>query len=56
MLFSPQDSTGLSHKGTLLAHGQPVIHKSIQVLLCSAPLQQVISQPVLMYVIIAPQA
>jgi len=28
-------------KGTLLAHGQPVVQQNIQDLLCSAPFQQV---------------
>ena len=38
----PQDVTGLiGHKGTLLAHGQPVVHQDSQVLLHRARLQQV---------------
>ena len=38
---TPQDAIGLGQKSTLLAHGQPVVHQDPQVLLCTAPLQQV---------------
>jgi len=38
----PQDITGiLSHKGTILAHGQPVVHQNTQVLLHKTIYQQV---------------
>ncbi|XP_052556631.1 uncharacterized protein LOC128089357 isoform X2 [Tympanuchus pallidicinctus] len=53
---APQDAIGpLGHKGTLLAHGQPVVHQDTQVPLCRAPLQQLIPQPVLVHAIIPPQ-
>ncbi|XP_052520385.1 uncharacterized protein LOC128071565 isoform X3 [Tympanuchus pallidicinctus] len=56
-LFSaPQYAIGpLGHKGTLLAHGQPVVHQDTQVPFRRAPLQQVIPQPVLVHAIIPPQ-
>ena len=51
----PQETIGLlDHKGTLLAHGQPVVHKNTQVL-CRARLQKVIPKNVLMYALISPQ-
>jgi len=51
-----QDPIGpLVHQGTLLAHHQPVIHQDPQILLCRAPLQQVISQLLLILVVILSQ-
>ena len=41
--------------GTLMAHGQPVIHQDSQVLLRRASLQQVFSQPVLILVVFPSQ-
>ena len=36
---APQDPIGpLGHQGTVLAHGQPVVHQECQVLLNKAPL------------------
>ncbi|XP_050567062.1 uncharacterized protein LOC118250829 [Cygnus atratus] len=45
----------LGHEGTLLAHGQPVVHQDPQVLLLRAPLQQVIPQPVLICPVVPSQ-
>ena len=39
---APQDTIGLlGHKGTLLTHGQPVLHQDPQVFLCRALLSKV---------------
>jgi len=45
----------LGHKSTLMAHGQPLIHQDLVVLLCKAPFQQVSPKPILMNVAIPPQ-
>ena len=45
----------LGHKGTLLAHGHPIIHQDTQVLLCRAPFQHVSPWPVVMHEVIPPQ-
>jgi len=53
---APQDPIGLfGHRGTLLAHGQPVVHQDPQVLLHRAPFQQVIPLPGLMHAVIPPR-
>jgi len=41
----------LGHKGTLLAHGQPVVHQDNQVLLYRAPLQWISPK----HMVISPQ-
>ena len=38
-----------------MAHGQPLIHQDLVVLLCKAPFQQVSPKPILMNVAIPPQ-
>ncbi|PKU44305.1 hypothetical protein llap_5392 [Limosa lapponica baueri] len=53
---APQHAIGLlGHKGTVLAHGHPVIHQDSQVFLLRAAPQQVSSQPVLVKGVIPPQ-
>ena len=42
----------LGHKGTLLTHGQPVVHQNTQVLLLRALLQQLIPKPILILMVI----
>ena len=45
---TPQDATGLlGHKGTVLAHGHPVVHQDTQAAIPCAALQQVSPQPIL---------
>jgi len=52
-LNAPQDSIGLlGSQGTLLAHGQPVVHQHSQVPLPRAALQQVRLKPVLVQVLL----
>jgi len=43
------------NEGTLLAHGQPVIHQHSQVPLCRAAVQQVRPKPVLVHGVVPPQ-
>ena len=51
-----QDPIGfLGSQGTLLAHGQPVIHQDTQVALHRAALQQVHPDPVLMHGVVPAQ-
>jgi len=53
---APQDPIGLlNHQGTVRAHRQTVIYQDPQVLLHRAPLQQVMSQPVLILAAIPSQ-
>ncbi|PKU42718.1 hypothetical protein llap_6967 [Limosa lapponica baueri] len=50
---APQDVIGLlGHKGTLLAHGHPIVHQNSQVFLHRAALQLVSPQPVLVHGVI----
>ena len=51
-----QDTIGLlGSQGTLLAHGQPVVHQDTQVPLHKAALQQVCPKPVLVHGVVPPQ-
>ena len=54
LVNAPQETIGLlGHQSTLLAHGQPVVHQDPQVLLCRAPLQQVILYLILMWLFLS---
>jgi len=49
-LNAPQETIGLlGSQGTLLAHGQPVVHQHTQVPLRRAALHQVFLEPVLVH-------
>ncbi|PKU35805.1 hypothetical protein llap_13892 [Limosa lapponica baueri] len=53
---APQDAIGLpGHKGTLLAHGHPVVHQDSQAFFHRAALQQVSLQSLLVHGVIPPQ-
>lgn len=45
----------LGHKGTLMAHGQPVAHQDSQILFRRAPFQYVSPSPALIHATIPPQ-
>ncbi|PKU42074.1 hypothetical protein llap_7613 [Limosa lapponica baueri] len=51
-----KDAIGLvGHKGTLSAHGHPIVHQDSQLFLLKASLQQVSPQPALVHGVISPQ-
>ena len=53
---APQDPIGLlGTQGTLLAHGQPIVHQDTQVPLRRPALQQVVPKPLLMHGVVPPQ-